>query len=103
MKSDDSVFETRSRRPLRQKMGETEINYSYDNTYFIPLTQTEKRLDAGTVKQTNTLTSDKKGIAKAEIYDGSVKKNTTEYTYNTDGTKLFFLENLQLVHDLSVI
>ena len=44
------------------------------------------RLNASDLKQVNTLTADKKNIAKTEVYEGSTFKNTTSYTYNADGT-----------------
>ena len=69
-----------------QWQGEQETDISYDENYYIPLTTTTKSDENKTIKTTNALTSDKKSISSAKVYENSSLKNTTSYTYNSDGT-----------------
>ena len=76
----------RNKQPLLLQQGEKKTTNTYDIAYCLPLTQVSNRLDASDLKQVNTLTADKKNIAKTEVYEGSTLKNTTSYTYNSDET-----------------
>ena len=84
--STDSNYKKVSHQPEYIEFGESRTDYTYDETYYMPLTVTENRLDNTDLKQVNTLTSDKKSIARTVAYDGTTVKKQTNYTYNSDGT-----------------
>ncbi|MDR1158780.1 MAG: DUF6531 domain-containing protein, partial [Oscillospiraceae bacterium] len=61
-------------------------DYTYDistGNYNMPLTKTYKRDANTTIKEQYTLTADKKDIKIHEAYENNVRKQKTEYTYDT--------------------
>ncbi|MBE6572615.1 MAG: RHS repeat protein, partial [Ruminococcaceae bacterium] len=58
---------------------------TYDETYKMPLVKTYKSDPSTTVRVVNTLTDDKKSIAKTETFVNDVLTEKTEYLYDTYG------------------
>jgi RHS repeat-associated protein len=65
--------------------GEYKTVTTYDSNYHIPLTKTYKKDANTTIVEQNTLTSDYKAVASAKIYENSVLKKQSDYTYNSFG------------------
>ncbi len=72
--------------PVHMSQGEQSVDYTYDETYFVPLTIVTKKDADTTIKTENTLSDDKKSVVTSKIYENDVLKSTVDYTYNSDGT-----------------
>ncbi len=82
----DSSYTEKTRQPLTMQNGEIFTEYTYDETYFVPLTEKTSTLDGVQAEKRNTLSTDKKSIIKSRIYkDGNIVSETS-YGYNDDGT-----------------
>ncbi len=72
-------------RIASETLGDSVTNYTYGS--YAQLTQISTKKTASTqVKTVNTLSEDKKSVAKTEVYDGSVLREKTTYACNSDGT-----------------
>ena len=85
MYSTNSDYNYIAQKPTLIQKGEYKMMASYGD-YAQPTIKIENRKDAADLKTVNTLTADKKQIAKTQIYDGTTLKNTINYTYFPDGT-----------------
>ncbi len=71
--------------PTKITTGAHTVQYTYGN--YNQLTQIIEQKDASTqVKTVNTLSEDKKSVAKTEVYEGNMLKEEETYVCNSDGT-----------------
>jgi len=71
--------------PTKIATGAHTVQYTYGD--YNQLTQIIEQKDASTqIKTVNTLSDDKKSVAKTEVYEGIVLKEKATYVCNSDGT-----------------
>ena len=82
----DTAYDGRQRL-THQRNGEIEKKWTYDDNHYGILTEqvTPKNQNTNIITR-NTLTADGKGVASSSVFEGSVLKSQTSFTYNPDGT-----------------